>query len=400
VTALCYTLLHAECTPPVSPLGGEGDLSDSGRGGADYQLVWPRLLFQTEAAALLNNYSRLDDRDGRCELLLEDAFAGVAPRDDFLALEVSRKEDPIDSRKSFLIKLLRRAPFLKEAAVGRAPYWSERNRISRPGAISMAGAVREFVAIINNLDARGYFEKTFDKDCVDAPASADPSVLIEQEIGVADLWPLATARLVQDKDLFCDVIEVLHDFVARPRARRMHGYAGCGWHYSVFSLEAGQVLYRWHVNRVLDRSDLGLRLADEGEDAGRLVAVTDMARTELVTSMASRTDQATGEVVRHAIALFRSRSAGEHDKRSAAVTLAGVLEERRGLLKAELLSKDEGALFEIANRFAIRHRNDAQRSDYNFVFLDWLFWWYLATIELTDRILARKDATSSDAPSS
>ena len=37
--------------------------------------------------------------------------------------------------------------------------------------------------------------------------------------------------------------------------------------------------------------------------------------------MAGRTDRATGDVVRHAIALFRSRSAGEHDKRSAAVTL-------------------------------------------------------------------------------
>jgi hypothetical protein len=43
------------------------------------------------------------------------------------------------------------------------------------------------------------------------------------------------------------------------------------------------------------------------------------------------------------------------DRRSAAITLAGVLEERRALLKAELLRDDEGALFQIANRFAIRH---------------------------------------------
>ena len=382
--------MHMDCTLTISLQGGEVGLSDSGRGGADYQLIWPRRLFQTEAAALLNNYSKLDDWDSRCELLLEDAFAGVAPRDDFLAEEDSRK-DPIDSRKSFLVNLLRRAPYLKEAAVGRVPYWSERHRVSRPGTISMAGTVREFVTIINDLDTRGYFEKVFDKDCVDAPASVDPSALIEHEIGVGDLWPLTAAQLIEDRDVFCDVIEVLHDFAARPRARRMHGYAGCGWHYSAFSLEAGQVLYRWRVNQILDRSDLGLRLADEGEDAGRLVAITDMARTELVTSMASRTDRATGDVVRHAIALFRSRSAGEHDKRSAAVTLAGVLEERRDLLKVELLSKDEGALFEIANRFAIRHRNDAQRNDYDPVFLDWLFWWYLATIELSDRILARKD---------
>ena len=111
--------------------------------------------------------------------------------------------------------------------------------------------------------------------------------------------------------------------------------------------------------------------------------------------MATRPDPSTGEVVAHAIALFRGRDADEHDKRSAAINLAGVLEERRALLKAELVTKDEGALFEIANRFAIRHRNDTQQADYDPAFLDWVFWWYLATIELTDRILARQDTSQS-----
>jgi hypothetical protein len=30
-------------------------------GGADYEMVWPRQLFQSEAAALLNNPNKLDD---------------------------------------------------------------------------------------------------------------------------------------------------------------------------------------------------------------------------------------------------------------------------------------------------------------------------------------------------
>lgn len=350
--------------------------------GADYRLAWPRLLFQNETAALVNN-TKLDDWVGRCELLLEDAFIGVAPRDDFMA-------EPAPERRSFLIRMLRRSQTLREAAVGRTPYWSERQHSKQPGAVSHAGTVREFMRAVDDLDGRGYFEKAFDKDCVDDPADAErPSRLIEREIGVPDLWPLSVDRLIKDQDLFCDVIEVLHDFVARPRARTLHPYMGCGWHYSAFSFEAGQVLYRWRVNQVLDRGDLGLRLADEGEDSGRLVAVTDSARTELVVSMAGRTDPGTGDVVRHAIALYRGRSASEHDKRSAAVALAGVLEERRSLLKAELMSKDEGALFQIANQFAIRHRRDDQRPNYDPAFLDWLFWWYLATIELTDHLLAR-----------
>ncbi len=372
----------------------------SSKGGADYQLAWPRQLFQREAAALLTGYSKLKDWDDRCELLLEDAFVSGVPRDDFLAEEVTLKTPPsTDPRRSFLIDLLRRAPSLKEAATGRTPYWSERQRSRRPGAIALAGTVREFVRAISELDVRGYFEKAFDKDCVDAPAEVDPSALLEGEIGVANLWPLKADRLIEDRDLFCDVIEVLHDLVARPQARWLHSYSGCGWHYSAFSLETGRLLYRWRVNLLLDRSDLGLRLADEGEDAGRLVTVTDPVHIDLLAVMARRTDSSTSEVVAHAIALFRGRGAGEHDKRSAAVALAGVLEERRAFLKTELMSKDEGALFEIANRFAVRHRNDAQRADYDPAFLDWVFWWYLATVELIDRILARGQVNQPQSPS-
>jgi hypothetical protein len=50
--------------------------------------------FQVEAAALLNSRDKLKDWDDRCELLLEDAFAGVAPRDDF------RTEDSTKGRTS------------------------------------------------------------------------------------------------------------------------------------------------------------------------------------------------------------------------------------------------------------------------------------------------------------
>jgi hypothetical protein len=29
-------------------------------------------------------------------------------------------------------------------------------------------------------------------------------------------------------------------------------------------------------------------------------------------------------------------------------------------------------------------------------FLEWIFWWYLATIELTDQIIARQDTGASE----
>ncbi|MBL7495120.1 hypothetical protein I6A84_34720 [Frankia sp. CNm7] len=280
------------------------------------------------------------------------------------------------------------AASLREAVVQRRPYWSERHVGRGAGPAGLQATARQFADLVGRLVTRGYFEKAFDKDCVDDPAVVDPAQLLERALGVPGLWPLVPKRLAEDLDVFCDVVEVLHDLVARPRARWMHSYAGCGWHHSDFSLEAGRVLYRWQVNILLEGSDLGLRLADEGEDVGRLVAATDPARSDLLRAMAQR-DDTIGDRVRHAIVLYRARQATEHDKRSAVIVLSGVLEERRKLIKAELLSKDEDDLFMVANKFGIRHQSEQQKRDYSVEFLDWIFWWYLATIELTDRLGTR-----------
>lgn len=131
--------------------------------------------------------------------------------------------------------------------------------------------------------------------------------------------------------------------VARPRSRYWHDYRGCGWHYSQFALESGRILYRYRVNLLLGQSDLGLQLAEDGEDRGRLVTVTDDSRTALAGAIAQRSGpDDSNDRARYALALFRARNATEHDKRSAVVTLAGLLGERRGLLKSHLLRKDEG----------------------------------------------------------
>ncbi len=76
-----------------------------------------------------------------------------------------------------------------------------------------------------------------------------------------------------------------------------------------------------------------------------------------------------------------------------------MLEDRRALLKKELFRSDEGALFRIANDFDLRHQNDEQHTDYAPAFRGWVFWCYLATIELSDRLLNRQAAQISTATS-
>jgi hypothetical protein len=119
------------------------------------------------------------------------------------------------------------------------------------------------------------------------------------------------------------------------------------------------------------------------------VAVTDDARADLVHRALAVTDPDIKQRTAHAIALYRGRGAAVEEKRSAIIALAGILEERRDLIRTELGKPDDGALFVIANKFEIRHRDASQQEDYDPAFLDWIFWWYLATAELTTTLAGR-----------
>ncbi|MFC7489363.1 MULTISPECIES: hypothetical protein [unclassified Knoellia] len=366
----------------------------------DFVLRWPRALFKAQTADLLNRRQDLSDWSERCELLLEDVFTTTTPLEEFQRLrEASRTGEwgepapnpfVLTPEQKWLADLLARADSIQYVGF-RRPYYTERLGGRLNDQISLETAGHEFDLLVSSLTRRGYLEQVFGKDCPDDPSDVNPADVIASLHPGGDLWPIDRAALARTPGDFLDLIEVLHDLVSAPRRRRFHDWSGCGWHYHEFSPSIGRAVYRWSVNRILDRTTLGLRLAEEGEDRGRLVAVTDRARSDLADRMVSRQDESTSGVVRHAIALFRGRGVTEHDKRSACTALARVLEERRRLLEDKLAKKDEGDLFLIANRFAIRHQNAQQQKNYDPLFLDWVFWFYLATIELSDGLIARDE---------
>ena len=60
-------------------------------------------------------------------------------------------------------------------------------------------------------------------------------------------------------------------------------------------------------------------------------------------------------------------------------------------MKAEMLSKDEGALFNIANNFTIRYLNEQQKGDYDSaIWHQWMFYVNLSTIHVITRLVNRK----------
>ena len=243
-------------------------------------------------------------------------------------------------------------------------------------------------AVISDLEAQHWFARSLGFECCDGHGDFAVTLddVLERRVGKRHLASLPTGQWTED-DL-CDYVEVLHDIAGRPTRGWFHSFSGCAWHPSDYDRASGQVLCRWRINQVLERSTLGLRLAAEGEDVGRMVRVLPDGLGDLVAELADAA--ASGDPsVPHAISLFRRHGGTREDRRSAVRELADVLEGHRQMLKDELLSKDEDALFLIANRFGIRHRGANQQTDYPDEYLDWLFHWYLATVDLVRRIAQR-----------
>jgi hypothetical protein len=364
----------------------------------DFELRWPPQLFVDEAKRLqarrfdLSRLGRTLSWQSDIEWLLTEAFVSAVPAETFQRVQSTAlpgwQSMAVDQ---WLSQLLQEAATWPEPST-RKPYWSART-IGRgsPARMELREVKRNFVQLVDQFEADGYLVLAFGQDCVDAEGpQSNPAAVLFSRLGYAVEWPPMRPRAGWTRDQFYDLVEVLHDLVARPTSREYHDYEGCGWHYRDFTTGSARRLYRWQVNRLLAASTLGLRLAESGEDIGRLVRAEPTGLEDLPDKALAAATPETADRLRHAIALFRSRTAGVEERRSAVIALAGVLEERRGLLKAELLTKDEGALFQIANTFAIRHQRPDQRGDYDRAFLDWLFWWYLSTVNLTDQLPARQ----------
>ena len=382
----------------------------------EYALDWPRELLRAELTALINHPYRACTA-AEIELLLREAFHTSAPADDFARLssadEVMRVTvnlqtgttsgpDPVRA-PGWLTGLVNHLDEVRQYA-SSAPLWRTRRALhGRRLSVEPKDARLAFAMLTQRLYADGYLARELGALCIDAEQdehgqlphngrNSQNRILeeLQRRLGTAErgLWPPAWDHW--DTDTFYELIEAWHDLVARPRRRWIHDHDECGVHFEDFDPDAGRRIYRALVNRLLAEYDVSLQLAADGEDEGRLVQLVDDARGDLLQRAMTGSTANVADRIAHAITQFRRRGAAEQDKISAVITLAGILEERRELVREQLGRKDEGALFTIANEFAIRHQRRGQQGDYDPAFLDWIFWWYLATVELTERLLVRQ----------
>lgn len=378
----------------------------------DLATQWPADLIAAELPTVTSDQPEL-------ERLLDEIFVGDDILTRYLAGEWGTPGkrgygEPVGYRFVIDICVAAESGQLREPKP-KAPRWRQRTSGTVTSTMPVKPLRTGFQLLIAEMDTDGFFDSQSNRPCVDdsdEPRKPALDVLIADEFGdYVDLKFLRRSFAFRDQaaqgllehdrggahkiadlddDSVYELIEIFHDLAARPRSASYHDFSGCGYHYSQFSRKTGQRLYRWRVNRLLDEQGIDLELAEEGELEGRLIRGTDTARSELVATVAANADGKEANEVEHAIALFRTRNATRENKRSAIVSLARLLENERDLLKAELLTNDESALFQIANKFDLRHNRESEQDDYAEDFLDWIFWWYLATVELIQRIRARQ----------
>jgi hypothetical protein len=284
----------------------------------------------------------------------------------------------------------------------RRKYWSERQGRGRIAVPLNFDRFKEMaLAVVDEFWERDYFVEAFGFYCVDADWNDGTVGKLPERWFLVNLdrdnvWPIRERIASYDADTLFDVIEALHDLIAKPIDGWHHDYGGCGMHWQTFDRAAAEQEFRVQLNPLLARYEVPLELSATGEVValapeemrGLLDApVPESADQDLVTSrLASAT------------ALYRGRNSTRIDRQHAVRELADVLEALRSDIREEMLPKDERELFHLANGFGIRHNNRAQRRDYDdAIWLSWAFYVYLATIHAVLRLKEREQRSAAGA---
>lgn len=261
---------------------------------------------------------------------------------------------------------------------------------------------RLFLSAYAELEYEGWFQEAFGFECVDSgpehgTLGRDVSGAVLLALRKDHLWPVRSRINEYTEDDLFDVIEFLFDHVAKPTKRHYHSFNDCGWHCSEFDQVSGRAEYRTRVNRFLPEYGSGFELSDNGEI---LVVAEEGLQPLLEAGLPQGSDPANVvQRVQAAVRKFRRHSATVEDRRDALRDLADVLEFLRPQVRDVLEGKDEDDLFNLANNFGIRHHNSRQKTRYDKpVWYSWSFYYYLATIHASLRLLERKARAKRAAP--
>ena len=219
--------------------------------------------------------------------------------------------------------------------------------------------------------------------------------LIKHEAAVAlTFQPFPITGWVQPtitEDHVFDAIEFLYDRTSKP-GEQVGMTTDTGWNYMDYydyDSEAGQEEFREKANSILSDYRAGFELTKDGS----VLALGSRGLQYIVDAEIIPYDELNVDnKVRNAIAKWRNRHLSMSEKREAVRELADVFEwlKKTGRLQTVLDKKDESAIFDIANNFAIRHHDPRQKRNYDpAIWYSWMFHFYLASYHAIIRMLSK-----------
>lgn len=268
---------------------------------------------------------------------------------------------------------------------------------TRQGAESNKIALEHLRDIIRiqytKFEKEGYFQHRFGYQCVDAGyvlGKAGIPIRDELIVTFGSRGDLIDPTLVNFKkmDLFSlfDLIEFLYDNTSKPINPTIHSWNGCGLHVgSDANYNLGKYEWREEMNKHLPHFETPYTLTTAGN-------IEEIPSSEGLTKLTQNNTQHNAPEtidnrVNHACTLFLKGNSTIEEKRDALKNLADVLEHLRDDVQSKIPNDEGNRIFEIANTFGIRHHSETQKTDYNQgVYYYWIFYSYLATIDLLARL--------------
>lgn len=248
-----------------------------------------------------------------------------------------------------------------------------------------------FLAIYSWFKEERYFQEVLGYKWDDGnyfesgTAGRDINAFFVRKLRKQNLWPIEekVSNYLED-DLF-DVIELLHDVVSKPVESQSNAYFPSL--VCAFDTDAGRLEFRAEINRILRDYCEGYQLSEDGE----VLLIGDTGLESLLEAEVPEFDPDNiDERLKQAVLKYRRYKSSDGEKREAVRALADILEYLKKKYETFLVKADESDLFQIANRFGIRHHEPSQNTDYDAaIWLPWMFYVYLASIHLSIRLIQR-----------
>ncbi len=246
-----------------------------------------------------------------------------------------------------------------------------------------------FLNFFTNFKDEGFFEEHFGHYSVDdaydyegfqyGKSGLDFAGFLLCKLRKKNLYPFhKMITNYSEEDMF-DVIEFLYEYCSMRIYDLGNGIS--------YDRDEGRKKFRNDINGILALYNEGYELSPQGE----ILSLASDGLNKLCNAPIQTSDPKNiSKLVEAAINKFHRYKSSIDERKDAVINLADVLEGLRPQLKKVILTSDENDLFNIANNFGIRHNNKHQKTDYDkAIFYSWIFYYYLATIHATTRLIEK-----------